>query len=41
MNFNATKSRILLLIITKFDLHALLVIIYYYTICPTLRAFIK
>ncbi|EPI53463.1 hypothetical protein HMPREF1575_00289 [Gardnerella vaginalis JCP7672] len=41
MNFNATKSRILLLIITKFDLHALLVIIYYYTICSILRMLIK
>ncbi|PMC43367.1 hypothetical protein CJ216_04725 [Gardnerella greenwoodii] len=39
--FNATKSHILLLIIITFDLHALLVIIYYYTICSTLSMLIK
>ncbi|KXA20064.1 hypothetical protein HMPREF3208_00903 [Gardnerella vaginalis] len=38
---NATKSHILLLIISTYDLRAVLVIIFYYTICPTLRAFIK
>ncbi|RIY24469.1 hypothetical protein CJI50_04555 [Bifidobacteriaceae bacterium NR021] len=41
MNFNATKSHILLLIISTYDLRAVLVIIFYYTICSTLRAFIK
>ncbi|RFT37228.1 hypothetical protein CG399_06055 [Bifidobacteriaceae bacterium NR015] len=41
MNFNATKSHILLLIIITYDLRAVLVIIFYYTICPTLRSFIK